>query len=82
MNVCQGLQLGEFDLRQPLRIADQQHHLGLPVLKQPFPVFVVIESPLFELLRSPSDLSRISYGITANIDTAVDDPVINAEGGR
>jgi hypothetical protein len=65
-----------------LRLADQRHHLDLPLVVELFPVLVVVESALLELTGAARDLARIGDRVAADVNAAVDDAVVDAERGR
>ncbi len=58
------------------------HHLHAPLVVETFPVRVVVERALLELLRATGDLGRIRHRIAADVHAAVDDAVIDAERRR
>ena len=76
--MLQGLELGERKFAQGLGLANQRHHLVFPLRDQALPVGVVIEGALLKLLCATRNLGRIGYGVAANIDASVDDPVVDA----
>ncbi len=81
VHVLQRLELGQEGLRQGLGVPDQGAHLVLPLVVEPLPVLIIVEGALLELLGAAGDLGRIGHRIAADVDAAVDHPLVDAEGG-
>ena len=82
MHVRERLEVRQFGFRQLLRVADQREHLDAPLLVQTLPMLVVVERALLELVRAPLDLRGIGDRVAADVDTSVDDAVIDPERRR
>ncbi len=82
VNVLQRFEFRKHRFRKGLRVADELHHLFLPLREQPFPVRVIVEGALLEFLRAPRDLRRIGDAVSADVEAPVDNPAVDAERGR
>ncbi len=79
MHVRQRLELRQLGLRQPLGVLDELHHLLAPVRVELLPVRVVVERPLLKLLRAAGDLGGVGDGVAADVDTPVDDSMVDSQ---
>ena len=73
---------GSSGIAKRREVGDQRLHLLLPVRVQLVPVLEVVAGALLEELRALGDLGRIRDRVAGDVDVAVDDPVVDAHGGR
>ena len=79
MDMFQGLELRDFNFPQLLRIADQRHHFFFPLRVQPLPVGVIVKGALLEFLCAAGNFVWISHSVSADVDAAVDDSIVDPQ---
>src|SRR5881227_3052026 len=80
--VRERLEFRQLELRKRLGFAYQRQHLLAPLRIQALPVAVVVEGALLELAGAAGDLRWVRHGVAADVDSPVDDPVVDPERGR